>query len=99
MEGGYEEKDGAQESARSGAWAFGWASAQRGEKAGQQAERTQRRLGQKPQKDSCRAAQCAASPSRPPEELIESLIALICSRFGACAIGLGDGGIRFTNRY
>ena len=98
MEGGDEEKVAAQESARGGAWPLGWLGAQRGKKAGQQSERAQGRTGQKPQEDARRAAQRAASPSRPPEELVASLIALICSRFGAYAIGLGDAGIRFTHR-
>jgi hypothetical protein len=98
MERSHEEKAQAQESARGGARPPGWPGAERGEKARQQAERAQGRPGQKPQEDHGRTPQCAASAARPPEELIESLIALICSRFGAYAIGLGDGGIRFAAR-
>jgi hypothetical protein len=40
--------------------------------------------------------QRASSAPRPPEKLIETVIAAICARFGDCAISLGDGGIRFA---
>jgi len=98
MERSHEEKVPAQESARSGARPLGWTGAERGQKAREQEEWSQGRTGQKPQKDHRRPPQRAASAARPPEQLIESLITFICSRFGAYAIGLGDGGIRFAGR-
>jgi hypothetical protein len=98
MEQSHEEKAPAQESARSGARPLGWPGAERSQEARQQREWAQGRTGQKPQKDHRRPPQRAASAARPAEEIIESLIALICSRFGAYAIGLGDGAIRFAGR-
>ena len=95
MERSHEEKVPAQESARGSARPLGWPGAERGQKAREQGEWPQGRPNQKPQKDHRRPPQCAASAARPPEELIEGLIALICSRFGDDAIGLGDGAIRF----
>jgi hypothetical protein len=98
MERSHEEKAAAQESARGGARPPGRPGAERGQKAREQGEWAQGRPGQEPQKDHRRPSQRAASAARPPEELIEDLIALICARFGADAIGLGDGAIRFAAR-
>ena len=55
-------------------------------------------LGQKPQEETRGPAQRAATAARSPEELIETVIASIRARFGDCAIGLGDRGIRYGIR-
>jgi len=95
MERGHEETE-TQESSRRGSWQAGWASAQRGQAAGQPRKWAQGRLGQKPQEENRRPAQRPASAARSPEELIETVIASIRARFGDCVIGLGDRGIRFV---
>jgi hypothetical protein len=83
-----------QESSRGGSWQIRWPSAERGQAACQPRKRPQGRRGQKPQEDNRSAAQRAASAARSPEEIIETVIAAIRARFGDCAIGLGDHGIR-----
>ena len=93
MEQGHEEAK-AQESSRRGSWETRWPGAQRGQAGGQPQKWSQGRAGQKPQEESCSAAQRPASPTRSPEELIETVIASIRARFGDWAIGLGDHGIR-----
>jgi hypothetical protein len=95
MERGHEEAK-TQESPRRGSWQVGWAGAQRGQAAGQPRKWPQRRPGQKPQEENRGPAQRAATSARSPEEIIEIVIASICARFGDCAIGLGDRGIRFV---
>ena len=70
--------------------------AQRGQAAGQPGKWPQGRFGQKPQEENRRPAQRTTAAPRSPEKLIETVIAAICARFGACAIGRGDRGIRFV---
>ena len=84
-----------QESSRGGAWQVRRTGAQRGQAAGQPRKWPKGRPGQKPQEDNRSPAQRAASAPRSPEELIEAVILSIRARFGDCAIGLGDGGIRY----
>jgi hypothetical protein len=95
MEPDHEEKAGAQESTRGGAWQIGRVGTQRGQTAGQPRKRPQGRLGQKPQENPGRAAQRPPSPSRSSQELLSTIIALIQARFGDVAIGLGERGIRY----
>jgi len=95
MERGHEETK-TQESSRSGSWQVGWVGTQRGQAAGKSRKWAQGRLGQKPQEENRGPAQRAASAPRSPQELIETVIASIRARFGDCAIGLGDHGIRFV---
>ena len=83
-----------QESSRGGSWQVRWAGAERGQAGCQPRKRTQGRPGQKPQEDNRSLAQRPASSARSPEEIIETVIAAIRARFGDCAIGLGDHGIR-----
>ena len=83
-----------QESSRGGSWQIRWAGSERGQAGCQPRKRPQGRRGQKPQEDNRSAAQRAASAARSPEEIIETVIAAIRARFGDCAIGLGDHGIR-----
>jgi hypothetical protein len=92
---GHEETE-TQESSRRGSWQAGWASAQRGQAAGQPRKWPQGRPGQKPQEENRGPAQRAASSPRSPQQLIETVIVSIRARFGDCAIGLGDRGIRFV---
>jgi hypothetical protein len=91
-----EEETRKEKSACGGPWAAGWPRSQRGQTARQQREWPQGRPGQKPQEDHRCPPQRASFALRPPEKLIETVIAAICARFGDCAIGLGDGGIRFA---
>ena len=95
MEPDHEEKAGAQESARSGAWQIGRVGAQRGQTASQPRKWAQGRLGQKPQEDPGRAAHRPPAPARSSQEVLSMLIALIQVRFGDVAIGLGEHGIRY----
>jgi hypothetical protein len=85
-----------QESSRGGSWQVGWVGPQRGQAACQPRKWPQGRARQKPEEESRRAAQRAATAARSPEELIETVIASIRARFGDWAIGLGDHGIRFV---
>jgi hypothetical protein len=96
MERSDEEKAGAQESARGGARPLGWFGPQRGERAREQTERPQGRPGQKPQEDARRQAQCPPSTPWTTEEGLNAVIARIRGRFGYLAIGLGNGGIRYS---
>ena len=91
-----DEETETQESSRGGSGQAGWAGAQRGQAAGQPGKWPQGRFGQKPQEENRGPAQRAASTPRSPQELIETVIASIRARFGDCAIGLGDHGIRFV---
>jgi hypothetical protein len=95
MERNYEETN-TQESSRRGSWQAGRASAQRGQAKCQSRKWPQGRPGQKPQEENRGPAQRAATSTRSPEELIETVIASIRTRFGDWAIGLGDHGIRFV---
>src|SRR5260370_36495639 len=85
-----------QESSRGGSWQVGWVGPQRGQTACQPGKWPQGRPGQKPQEESRSPAQRRAPAARSSEELIETIIASIRARFGDCAIGLGDHGIRFV---
>jgi hypothetical protein len=95
MERGHEEAK-TEESSRRGSWQVGWAGAQRGQAAGQSRKRTQGRSGQKPQEETCSAAQRAQAQAWSSEELIETVITSIRTRFGEFAIGLGERGIRLA---
>lgn len=95
MERSNEEKE-SQESSCRGFGQVRWTRAQRGQAAGQQREWSQGRFGQKPQEENRRPYQRAMSAPRSPEKLIEIVIASIRARFGDCAIGRGDCGIRFV---
>ncbi len=85
-----------QESSRRGSGQVRRARPQQGQAAGQPREWPQGRFRQKPQEENRRPSQRATSAPRSPEKLIETVIASICARFGDCAIGLGDCGIRFV---
>jgi hypothetical protein len=95
MERSHEEKDATQESACSGAGTLGWPGTQRSQEARQQREWAQGRAGQKPQEDHCGAAQCPAATPWAPQEAVNAVISLICTRYGALAIGRGASGIRY----
>ena len=95
MERGHEEAK-TEESSRPRSWQVGWAGAQRGQAARQPRKWPQGRPGQEPQEENRGAAQRAASAAWASEELIETVIASIRTRFGDCAIGLGERGIRFA---
>jgi hypothetical protein len=94
MERSHEETK-TQESSRRGSWQVGRAGAQRGQAEGQSRKWPQGRPGQKPQEENRGPAQRAASSPRSAQEVIETVIASVRARFGDCAIGLGDHGIRF----
>lgn len=94
MEGIVEEAK--KESARSSAWPTGGPGAQRGQAARQSRKWPQRRHGQKPPEDARRAPERTTVSARSQQEAIQILIASICNRFGAMAIGLGEDGIRFV---
>ena len=85
-----------EESARGGARPIGWIGTQRGQEARQQTKRPQGRPGQKPQEDSRRQAQRATAKARTPQERVSAAIFSIRARFGRCAIGFGDFGIRYV---
>jgi hypothetical protein len=72
-------------------------SAQRGQAARQPQKWPQRRSGQKPPENDRRAPERAKTAARAQQEAIRTVIALICDRFGALAIGLGEDGIRFVS--
>jgi hypothetical protein len=91
-----DEETKSQESSRRGSGQVRWTSPQRGRAAGQPGKWPQGRFGQKPQEENRRPAQLATIAPRSPENLIETVIALICARFGDRAIGLGGRGIRFV---
>jgi hypothetical protein len=93
MEWGYEESQ-KQESARGGTWPARRFGPQRGQAAGQLRKWPQGRSGQKPQQDDRRPPQRAASAPGSQKELIQTLIEVICARFGERAIGLGERGFR-----
>jgi hypothetical protein len=84
-----------QESSRRRAWPLRRPRAQRGQATGQSREWPQGRVGQKPGEDACGPAQRPPSPVGTAEEVVNLVIALICARYGAAAIGRGDHGIRY----
>ena len=85
-----------EESARGGAWTAGRPRTERTQEARQPGKRPQGRLGQKPQEDYRRQAQCSPPAAWTTQERLTSSIAIIRTRFGHQAIGLGDAGIRYT---
>ncbi len=85
-----------EESARGGAWTAGRPRAERTQEARQPRKRPQGRLGQKPQEDYRRPAQCSPPAAWTAQERLSASIATIRTRFGRHAIGLGDAGIRYT---
>src|SRR6266851_4504683 len=82
-----------EESARGGAWAAGRLGAERAQEAREPGKRPQGRLGQKPQEGYRRQAQCSPPAAWTTQERLSSSIAIIRTRFGHQAIGLGDAGI------
>jgi hypothetical protein len=85
-----------QESARGGARPIGWVGAQRGQEARQQTKWPQGRSGQKPQEDYCGQTQRATAKTWAPQQRVSAAISSIRARFGKCAIGFGDLGIRYA---
>ena len=69
--------------------------AQRSQAAGQSRKWPQGRVGQKPGEDARGPAQRPPTPAGTAEEVVNSVIALICARYGEAAIGRGDHGIRY----
>jgi hypothetical protein len=90
-----DEEGETQESSRRGAGQVGRISAQRGQAAGQPGKWPQGRPGQKPQEDHRGAPQRTPPPARRPEELVNTVMALIRARYGEFAIGRGPCGIRY----
>jgi hypothetical protein len=91
--------EAAQESSRRGPRQAGRLSPERGQKAGEPRKWSQGRVGQKPQEENCRPAKCPPPPAgEPPQGEVSAAVASIRARFGYRAIGLGDGGIRFSAR-
>jgi hypothetical protein len=95
MERSNEEKE-SQESSCRGFGQVRGTRAQQGQAVGQPGEWPQGRFGQKSQEENRRPAQRATSAPRAQEKLIGIVIASICARFGDCAIGWGNSGIRFV---
>jgi hypothetical protein len=89
------EKAKEEESACSSARSPGRLGPQQGQKTRQQRKWPQGRSSQESKENSCREAQCAAAPAWTPQRL-NLLIETIRARFGNCAIGRGDGGIRYS---
>ncbi len=84
-----------QESSRRGAGQVRWTRAQRSQAAGQSRKWPQGWLGQKLGEDDRSPAQRPGSPAGTAEEIVNSVIAVICARYGEAAIGRGDHGIRY----
>jgi hypothetical protein len=84
-----------QESSRRRAWPLRRPRAQRGQAAGQSRKWPQGWFGQKPGEDHRGPAQRPAAAAGTAEEVVNTIIALICARYGAAAIGRGDHGIRY----
>jgi hypothetical protein len=55
-------------------------------------------LVKKPQEENCLATQHPTPTPGTPEEGVSAAVASIRARFGYRAIGLGDGGIRYSAR-
>jgi hypothetical protein len=85
-----------EESARGGARPIGRPGSQRGQEARQQTKRPQGRPGQKPQESYCGQTQRSTAKTRAPQERVSAAISSIRARFGKCAIGFGDLGIRYA---
>ena len=85
-----------EESACGGARPIGRPGSQRGQEAREQTKRPQRRPGQKPQEDYCCQTQRSTTKTRAPQERVSAAIFSIRARFGKCAIGFGDLGIRYA---
>ena len=94
MEWGHEEAEN--ESSRGGPRPVRRFSPERGQEVGQPGKWPQGRPGQKPQGRNCRPAQRKTPPTRTPKEGLVAALAVIRSRFGFGAIGLGYGGIRYS---
>ena len=94
MEWGDEEAT--QESTRRGARQIRRFSPKRCQKAGQPREWPQGRPGQKPQEKNRSPAQRQTPTTGTPKEGIVAAVRAIRSRFGDSAIGLGCGGIRYS---
>ena len=90
------EKAKTEESACGSARPVGRLGPQQGQEARQQRERAKGRSGQKPQENFGRPAQCAAATAWTPQRL-NLLIEVIRVRFGDCAIGRGNSGIRYSS--
>jgi hypothetical protein len=69
---------------------------QQGQEARKQRERTKGRSGQKPQENFGGPAQCTAATAWTPQRL-NLLIEISRARFGDCAIGRGNSGIRYSS--
>jgi len=91
MEWGNEEAN-RQESARRGAWPARWPGPQRGQTARQ--PRKGGLVKRRKKRIAARPPQCAASAPRSQKEVVDTVIAAICARFGERAIGLGERGFR-----
>ena len=94
MEWGDEEAT--QESAgplRLGHWVAG---PDRGRKAGQSRKPPQRRVSPKPREKTCGLAQCQTPTTATLKQRLGAAVALIRSRFGYGAVGLGCSGIRYS---
>jgi hypothetical protein len=87
--------DTQEESSRRRAWPVRWARVQRGQAAGQSRKWPQGWFGQKPGEDDRGTAQRPTPPAGTAEEVVNSVIALICARYGEAAIGRGNHGIRY----
>jgi hypothetical protein len=84
-----------QESSRRRAWPVRRSRAQRGQTTGQSGKWSQGWFGQESGEDDRGTAQRPASPAGTAQEVVNSVIALICARYGEAAIGRGDHGIRY----
>ena len=85
-----------EEPTRRGARPIGRPGSQRGQEARQQTERPQGRPGQKPQEDYCGQTQRSTAKTWAPQQRVSAAISSIRARFGKCAIGFGDLGIRYA---
>jgi len=91
------EKATTEESACGGTRSVGWLGPQQGQEARQQRERAQGWSRQKPQENFGRPAQCPPATAWTAQRL-NLLIEIIRARFGDCAIGRGNSGIRYSSR-
>ena len=84
------------ESSRGGTRSAGRVGPQRSQETRQQRKWPQGRSGQKPQENFGRPAQCTAATAGTPQRL-NLLIEVIRARFGDCAIGRGNSGIKYSS--
>jgi hypothetical protein len=91
-----DEEGKAQKSSRGSTWEVRWVGTQPGQAPRQPRKWPQGWSGQKPEEKNGRATQCATSPSRSTQEIIELVIASVRARFGNGAIGLGVRRIHFN---